>query len=94
MTPIKHPSNNVTCTPPKNWDDRAGQLRLPVIHATKGSISGVTAMITWWEPTKEEIAMLLAGGRIQLTCIGGQPACNVSAVPPNELEASNILLPN
>jgi hypothetical protein len=49
--------------------------------------------VTRWKPTPEELAMLLEGGQVELACIGGQPACNVSAVPPNQLAAPRILLP-
>lgn len=94
MTPIKHQSNNTLVTPPKSWDDRGGQLRLPALHATQGKVSGITVMITYWEPSPDDVAMLLAGGKLQLTCLGGQPACNVSVLPPNESERSGIVLPN
>lgn len=92
MNPVKHDSNNVTAAPPKGWDDRGGVLRLPVLHATRGTISGVPVFVSWWKPTQEELAMLLAGGSVQLSCIGGQPACNVSAVEPHT--APSLLLPN
>lgn len=93
MNPVKHHSNNVMVRPPDGWDDRGGLLRLPALHATQGKVGGVKAMITFWEPTADDLAILLAGGKIQLTCIGGQPACNMSAVAPND-GSSNILLPN
>lgn len=93
MNPVKHPSNNVLCRPPKSWDDRGGKLPLPALHATKGQVHGKDVLLTYWEPTREEVAMLLAGGRVQLACVGGQPACNVSVLPPNEF-GTPILLPN
>jgi len=80
MKPKKHPSNNRTFVPPANWDDRGGQLELPVMDATQGKIYGVDVFVTWWKPTEEELACLLRGGEVQLTCIGGQPALNISAV--------------
>lgn len=94
MTPIKHQSNNTLCQPPAGWDDRGGQLRLPALHVTQGKLEGVKMFVTFWEPTAEELSMLLAGGKIQLTCVGGQPSCNVSAIPPNDLERSRLILPN
>ena len=93
MTPIKHPSNNIMCRPPANWDDQGGAMQLPAMYATMGEIKGTKVVLTYWEPTAEEVAMLLAGGRVQLTCLGGQPACNLSVLPPNEIDSSNILLP-
>jgi len=94
MTPIKHQSNNVFVGPPKSWDDRGGRLRLPALHVTQGTVSGVKVMVSYWEPSPDEVAMLLAGGKLQLTCLGGQPACNVSVLPPNESQGGGIALPN
>lgn len=94
MTPIKHSSNNVMLRPPASWDDRGGKLRLPVLHGTQGKLYDETVVVTFWEPSKEELAMLLAGGRVQLTCIGGHPACNVSAIPPNQFDQQKLILPN
>ena len=80
--------------PPAEWDDRGGQLPLPALYAMQGKLAGVPVFVTRWTPTKEELAMLLEGGQVELACIGGQPACNVSAVPPNQIDAPRILLPN
>jgi hypothetical protein len=93
MTPQKHPSNNTTVQVPANWDDRGGQLRIPALHVTQGQVHGTKVFVSFWKPTPEELAMLLAGGQVQLTCIGGQAACNISAIPPNE-QGANILLPH
>lgn len=82
------------CRPPANWDDRQGQLPLPALHVTKGKLHGIDVVVSFWEPTAEDLAMLLAGGKVQLTCVGGQPACNISAIPPNDLERARLILPN
>lgn len=94
MTPEKHPNQNTLCHPPAGWDDRGGTLRLPALYAMQGKASGVKVFLTRWKPSAAELAMLLEGGQVELACVGGQPACNVSVVPPNELQASRILLPN
>lgn len=94
MTPEKHPHFNTTARPPANWDDRGGLLRLPVLHAMQGHVHGMKVFLTRWKPSAEELQMLLQGGEVELACVGGQPACNVSAVPPNDLQAPRILLPN
>ena len=90
MNPIKHASNNITVIPPKNWDDRAGKLRIPAVDATKGSIYGVDVFVTWWKPSEDDLMCLLRGGLVQLSCIGGQPALNLCAV--EELQAPAIVL--
>lgn len=94
MTPEKHPKQNTLCHPPKGWDDRGGTLRLPALYAMQGKVSGVKVFLTRWKPTAAELAQLLEGGEIELACVGGQPACNVSVVAPNELQGSAILLPH
>lgn len=94
MTPEKHPHQNTMCRPPAGWDDRGGSLTLPVLYAMQGKVSGVKVFLTRWKPTAADLAMLLEGGEIELACVGGQPACNVSAVAPNELQTPRILLPN
>jgi hypothetical protein len=93
VTPIKDQSNNALIAPPANWDDRGGKLRIPALHATKGEVYGVPAVITFWEPSAEELSMLLAGGKVQLTCLGGQPACNIAVQAPNN-HGAGILLPH
>jgi hypothetical protein len=94
MTPEKHPQQNTLCRPPAEWDDRGGQLPLPALYAMQGKVGGVKVFVTRWKPTPDELSMLLAGGQVQLSCVGGQPACNVSAIPPNQLDAPRLLLPN
>lgn len=94
MTPEKHPNQNTLCHPPAGWDDRGGTLRLPALYAMQGKVADKKVFLTRWKPSAAELAMLLEGGQVELACVGGQPACNVSVVPPNELQASRILLPN
>lgn len=94
MNAEKHPHQNTLCHPPAGWDDRGGTLRLPALYAMQGTVSGVKVFLTRWKPTAAELAMLLEGGQIELCCLGGQPACNVSVVPPTELQGSQILLPH
>ncbi len=94
MTPEKHPHQNTLCHPPAGWDDRGGDLRLPALYAMQGRVHGTKVFLTRWRPTQEELAMLLSGGAVELACLGGQPACNMSVVAQNELEGTRILLPN
>lgn len=94
MTPEKHPHQNTLCTPPAGWDDRGGELRLPALYAMRGTVLGAHVFLTRWRPTQEELMMLLAGGEVELACIGGQPSCNLSVIAPNEINGHKILLPN
>lgn len=83
MNNWKHATCNLRIGAPPGWNDRLGQLQLPTIDATQGSLPGTNhkVFVTWWEPTKEELAILLAGGKVQLACIGGQPPVSVIATP-------------
>lgn len=80
----RHPSSNRRVRPPDHWDDRGGVLRLDPIDATQGKVAGVEVFVTFWQPTREELTCLVRGGKVQLTCIGGQPAVNVTAVDEND----------
>ena len=88
MKPTKHPSNNKVARKPDGWDDRGGQLELPAIDITQGKLAGRDVFVSWWKPTDDELACLVRGGLVQLTCIGGQPPVNISAA-----DESRILLP-
>lgn len=83
MKNCKHPTNNQRIGPPPGWNDRMGQLEMPVIDVTVGKMpgSGHSMFVTWWEPTQEELSILLSGGKVQLVCIGGQPPVSVIATP-------------
>ena len=83
MTPRKHPSNNRIVRKPDGWDDRGGVLELPAIDVTQGTLHGVKVSLSWWKPTEDELMCLLRGGQVQLSCIGGQPPVNITAVDEN-----------
>jgi hypothetical protein len=93
MKPKKHPSNNRLYGPPPNWDDRGGKLELPAMDATCGKVYGVDVSVTWWQPTAEELAILIRGGQVQVSCIGGQPAMNITAVDETH-SRPGFVLPN
>ena len=81
MKNIRHPSNNTTVEPPKNWERKHGaKLPLRPLMATGGTTDGVNVLVTWWEPTPDELAVLLRGGKIQLACIGGMPGVKLEVV--------------
>lgn len=75
-----------------NWDDRGGVLKLEAIDVTEGSLHGVPLFVSWWKPTEDDLMCLLRGGQVQLTCIGGQPAVNLSTVD-EQGQVHSILLP-
>ena len=91
----RHSSSNRRVVPPSDWDDRGGVLRLTPIDATCGKVAGVDVFVTMWQPNEHELACLLRGGLVQLTCVGGQPAMNITAVGEMAGEATRgLILPN
>jgi hypothetical protein len=90
MKNIRHHTSNKRAVPPKNWDDRGGDLQLEAIDVTEGSLHGVPLFVSWWKPTEDDLMCLLRGGQVQLTCIGGQPPVNLTAV--DELEQGPRIL--
>ncbi|MBT2326122.1 hypothetical protein J7E62_27720 [Variovorax paradoxus] len=93
MTPKKHPSNNKIVRKPEGWDDQGGKLELPAIDITQGRLYGRDVFVSWWKPTEDELMCLIRGGHVQLCCIGGQPAVNISAVDENGT-TSGLILPH
>jgi hypothetical protein len=93
MKNVKHSTSNKRAIPPKNWDDRGGALRLEAIDVTQGSLHGVDVFVSRWKPTPDDLMRLMRGGMVQLTCIGGQPACSVETVEEEE-QVPRILLPH
>lgn len=78
MNPIQHPSNNAVLGAPAGWD----QTELPVaaLAITRTVVDGVPAVVSFWKPTAEDLALLNAGGSVAL-CVLGQ------SMPPVSLEA-------
>lgn len=93
MKSFRHSSNNKVVRKPDGWDDRGGHLDLPAIDVTQGKLYGMDLFVTWWKPTHDELACLVRGGLVQLTCIGGMPPVNVSA-SDEDTQPSGIVLPH
>lgn len=90
MKNIRHPSNNISVVQPEGWDKRHPNLKLPPLSATGGTADGAKFFITWWEPTPDELSVLLRGGKIQLACIGGMPPVKIEVV--EEVGASPVVV--
>ena len=65
---------------PKNWDDerdgRCGTLPVRVEEVGLYNYHYST-----WKPDAEELALLNAGGAVELCCVGQQPPVSVGVVP-------------
>ena len=82
MKAVRFPGANVNYGKPKNWDEtKDGPCHTLPTHVDEhGNILSV------WEPTPEERAMLLDGGNIVLTCHGIQPPVrlDVALIPEGQ----------
>jgi len=69
--------------PPADWDPNEGECSPLPIHR-QGQ-----RMISVWKPSAEELALLNAGGGVELTVLGVQhPVVSLGAVPAEELLVS------
>lgn len=81
MTPTRVRDANADFLPPKDWDKSTDGPcgNLPIRREVgKG---GKTYHYSNWKPDAHELAILNAGGNVELLCIGGQPPVAVSVVP-------------
>lgn len=77
MNPIKHPSNNVEYQKPENWDE-ATQGECKTLSVTRElkfdpAVNELRLEIkSYWQPTEEEIASILAGKPVTLAIYGSE----------------------
>ncbi len=74
MNPYQFPEANRRYGPPEGM----AESQVMTIHAfagvvADGSIDGSPIVVTAWQPTPEEIALIQAGAPIFLTFMGGLP---------------------
>lgn len=73
MNKHQHTSNNDVLGAPKGWDQTA--LPCDALPITRVTYDGIDAVVSYWKPTAEELAVLNAGGSVELSVIG-------STMPP------------
>lgn len=80
MNKTQHPSNNAVLGAPQGWDQ--GALPCSALAITRFTVDGIAAIASYWKPTAEELAMLKAGGSIELSVIGAtMPPVALDVVP-------------
>ncbi len=90
MRYVQPEGKNADFGKPKDWDDSAfGPCgSLPIRREVVGAGGNAyAALYSNWKPSTAELALLNAGGVVELQCCGVQPAVAVSVVPcadPNE----------
>ena len=62
--------------PPKGWGDTCERSCAALSIRVDGDV-----YLSAWEPTPDEIAMLVAGGSVVLRVLGGQPPVVLSVEP-------------
>jgi hypothetical protein len=69
MRATQHPSNTRVLGAPEGWNQ--GDLPCHAIPVTDQVYpEGIRAVVSYWQPTAEELAVLNAGGLIGLSVIG------------------------
>lgn len=68
MNRIQHPSNNAVLGAPAGWDQKA--LPCGALPITRTVWDGQAAVVSFWQPTAEELAALAAGASVQLWVVG------------------------
>lgn len=69
MNKIQHPSNNSVLGAPAGWDQKI--LPCSALPITRTEVDGQPAVVSFWKPTPEELALLNQGQAIALWVIGG-----------------------
>jgi hypothetical protein len=68
MNKHPHPTNNAVLGAPKDWDQ--AELPCAALPITRIQVEGMDAVVSYWKPSENELAMLAAGGSIALTVLG------------------------
>jgi hypothetical protein len=68
MNKHQHHTNNAVLGAPKDWDQ--AQLPCDALPITRIEVEGMPAVVSYWKPSENELAMLAAGGSIGLTVLG------------------------
>lgn len=68
MNRIQHTSNNAVLGAPAGWDQK--QLPCGALPITRTECDGRPAVVSFWKPTDEELAVLIGGGCLALWVLG------------------------
>lgn len=80
MQKIQHPSNNDVLGAPAGWDQSA--LPCSALLITRAQFNGMDAIVSFWRPSDEELAVLNAGGSVELAILGRtMPPVSLSVDP-------------
>jgi hypothetical protein len=80
MNRHQHPSNNAVLGAPEGWNQ--AELPCGALPITRMDVDGRPAVVSFWKPTAEELAMLNAGGTVALWVLG-------QTMPPVSVEVES-----
>ena len=73
MNFTEHPSNNVRLGAPVGWDHTS--VKVDTLPATRTEIEGHPVIVSYWQPSADELAAIAAGQPVALVVWG-------STMPP------------
>lgn len=77
---VKVRDENVSYTPPEGWDEaKDGKCGTLSVRRETGQ-GGRLYCYSNWKPDAADLAILNAGGLIELLCVGGQPPVALSVL--------------
>lgn len=72
MHRTQHPSNTRVLGAPAGWDQK--EVPCGALPITETTVEGVPAIVSYWQPSREELARLNAGKSVALWIVGtGMP---------------------
>ena len=74
--------------PPEDWDHTA--VKIDPLYVTHGNIGKHQLFATYWQPSPEELAILNAGGAIEVLLLGSQAPMQVQVQPLTEVAPVDI----
>lgn len=80
MYKYQHHTNNAVLGAPAGWD----QVQLPcsALPITRTECEGAPAVVSYWKPSENELAILIGGGSVALWVIGTTMPPVMLAVDP------------
>jgi len=77
---VSHPSNNLQLGAPPDWDH--SKTACGTLPATRMEVDGNPVIVSFWKPSRDEIAALQEGGTVTLWVYGtGHPVVAMGVEP-------------
>jgi hypothetical protein len=80
MNKHQHHTNNAVLGAPAGWDQ--AELPCAALPITRINIEGMAAVVSYWKPSENELAILATGGSAALTLLGVTMPPAMLAVDP------------